>query len=259
MSRAIAAANKLLSECGIVDPLQLPIEVIVRSQNIILREDDIDGADGRILIDGDSAVITIDSKISYEPQRRFAIAHELGHFILHRGKNKLFNDDEASLNQWYHTNFISEELEANAFAAELLMPSDLFSMEYKGKVFNPEVIDFLAERFVVSKTAAILKFVKAGNYPVCVVYCSDKKMRWFKPSKDFRYFLKFERDQSPPSGSVADEFFTTGSSYLYDDRKQNIWKSVWFKLFRDEKDKIMYEYCLHAVSYNYTLSVIWED
>jgi Zn-dependent peptidase ImmA (M78 family) len=259
MSRATAAAEKLLAECGIVDPLEIPIEIIVRSKNIILKEDDIEGADGRILIKGDSAVITINSNIDFYQKKRFAIAHELGHFLLHRGQNKLYNDNERSLNQWYHTNFVSEEMEANEFAAELLMPSELFHEDCKGKVFEPMVIDSLADRFMVSKTAAIMKFVKAGNYPVCVVYCSDKKMRWWKTSNDFKYLFKFEYDQSPPSGSVADELFTTGNSYFNNDRKQKIWKSTWFELHDAEQDKIMYEFCLYAISYNYTLSVIWED
>ena len=259
MSRPAAIAKNLLAECGIVDPIQMPIEVIVRSKNIILKEEDIGGSDGRILIVGDAAVITINSKISFDPKKRFAIAHELGHFLLHRDKGKLFNDDEVSLAQWYHNNYIAEEIEANEFASELLMPSELFSEECKDKVFNPSVVDYLAERFRVSKTAAILKFVEYGNYPVCIVYCGDKKMKWWKRSKDFHYYLKFESNQPPPSGSVADELFTTETVYYGDGRRQEVFKSIWFDLDRDEQDKMMYEFCLHATSYNYTLSVIWED
>lgn len=259
MGLPTATAKKLLCECGVIDPIQMPIEIIVRSKNIILKEEDIGGSDGRILIHGDMAVITINSNISFEAKKRFTIAHELGHYLLHREKTKLFNDDEISLTHWYYSNYGKEEMEANEFASELLMPSNLFSEECKGKIFDPRVIDYLAQRFQVSKTAAILKFVESGNYPVCVIYCSDKKMRWWKRSKDFRCYLKFESNQSPPTGSVASELFNSGTVYYGGNRKQDIFKSVWFDLDRDEQDKTMYEYCLHAISHNYTLSVIWED
>lgn len=91
------------------------------------------------------------------------IAHELGHFLLHRGKDRLFKDDNHSMNYWYQNNLNSEEVEANEFAAELLMPAKLFYNECKGKQFGPKIIDNLAKRFQVSKTAAILRFVHEGS------------------------------------------------------------------------------------------------
>lgn len=65
-SKATSAAEKLLEECGISETLELPLEVIVRSKNVILQEEAIDGADGRILMKDNLAVITIDSKIEFE-------------------------------------------------------------------------------------------------------------------------------------------------------------------------------------------------
>jgi Zn-dependent peptidase ImmA (M78 family) len=163
------------------------------------------------------------------------------------------------LNQWYDANSNSEETEANEFAAEFLMPSEIFNNECKGKKFGPQVIEELSARFQVSKTAAILKFVKKGNHPVCVVYCKDNRMKWWKRSEDFRYFLNFNRDQKPPGDSVAYEVFTTTNRYYDDEQKQNIWKSTWLELSKGDRDTTFYEYCLFASSYNYTLSVIWED
>lgn len=258
-TRATLAAQKLLEECGLCEPLELSLEVIVRSKNVILQEEEIDGADGRILMNDDLAVITIDSNIKFESKRRFVIAHELGHFLLHRGHNKLFKDDNESLNYWYQNNSNSVEVEANEFAAELLMPAKLFYNKCKGKQFGPEIIDNLAERFQVSKTASILRFVQKGNYPVCVIYCTDNKMKWWKKSEDFRYYLQFNYNSPPPSGSVVEELFTQNTHYFEDERKQQVLKSTWFDLGYEEQDVFVYEFCLHAKSYNYSLSVIWED
>ncbi|MGA2623821.1 MAG: ImmA/IrrE family metallo-endopeptidase [Bacteroidota bacterium] len=258
-SRAEIVASNVLEECGITDPLQLPVDVILNSKDLLIKEEEIDGAEGRIVMNETSGVITINSKIQIPTKKRFVLAHELGHFELHRNKTKIYNDDDDTLNRWYDAKFAVEETEANEFAAEFLMPSEIFHSECKGKKFGPEVIDYLASRFQVSKTAAILKFANRGNHPICIVYCKANRMKWWKKSDDFRYFLNFQRDHKPPGDSVAYEVFTTPNRYYDDEQKQNIWKSTWFELKHDERDKPFYEFCLFASSYNYTLSVIWED
>jgi len=258
-TKAEIAAQRILDECGITEPLQLELEVILTSKNLIVKEEEMEGADGRIVMGENGGVVTINSQISIPAKKRFVLAHELGHFELHRTKSRIFNDDDDTLNRWYEKNSSSEETEANEFAAEFLMPSDIFYGECKGKKFSPVVIENLATRFQVSKTAAILRFVKQGNHPICVVYCKDNRMKWWKKSEDFRYFLNFNYNQKPPANSVAYEIFTTPNRYYGDEQQQKILKSTWFELKRDERDTIFYEFCLFASSYNYTLSVLWED
>jgi hypothetical protein len=67
----------------------------------------------------------------------------------------------------------------------------------------------LAAKFEVSKTVAILKFLKKGNrnHPVFVVCCLHNKMKWFKKSDNWLYYSQFKKDLPPPSGSVAFEVF----------------------------------------------------
>ena len=84
-------------------------------------------------------------------------------------------------------------------------------------------------------------------------------MKWWKASHDFRHFLEFGYNQHPPVGSVANEIFTKGKVYKGDEEQQQIWKSDWFRMRDDESESKFYEYCLHAKSFNYTISIIWED
>lgn len=171
-----------------------------------------------------------------------------------------FSDNDETLNHSSQPYFSEEEVEANEFAAEFLMPTELFYSECKGKIFNHKVIEHLAKRFEVSKTTAILKFVKKGNgnHPVFVVCCQDNKMKWFKKSDDWWYYSQFKKDSPPPSGSVANEVFKKGISYYGEDASQQIWKSDWFEMKDDEDDSKFYEYCLFVPSLNYMISVIWE-
>jgi hypothetical protein len=84
-------------------------------------------------------------------------------------------------------------------------------------------------------------------------------MKWWKTSEGFLYFLEFERDKPPPTGSVAYELFTSTKMYTGDELKQQIWKSDWFRMKSyNEADTKFFEYCLFVRSYNFALSIIWE-
>ncbi len=87
-----------------------------------------------------------------EPRRRFTIAHEIGHFLLHREK---ITGDGIADSVLYRSNLSDTiEREANLFAADLLMPQpkiieSIKDIDYK----NGEGIPELAEKFNVSLAA----------------------------------------------------------------------------------------------------------
>lgn len=62
---------------------------------------------------------------AYEPRRRFTLAHEIGHFCMHRVEGRLeFVDDKSTMSR-SESYWTRHESEANNFAAELLMPAEL--------------------------------------------------------------------------------------------------------------------------------------
>lgn len=102
--------------------------------------------------------------IGYNPQnskqrQRFTIAHELGHFLLHgHSKSEVFVDTDFIVKYRSEKNYspheVRQEQEANAFAAELLMPKKLLLAELKKdsyrQISEQEVIKNLAKVFEVS-------------------------------------------------------------------------------------------------------------
>ncbi len=80
----------------------------------------------------DAAIITVNSALSYEGQKRFVIAHELGHFFLHPDTRQVETVVAEQIANWSEHQE-TEEYEANLFAAEFLMPRSLFSLRIKGK------------------------------------------------------------------------------------------------------------------------------
>lgn len=257
MTKAELIATKVLEECGLADPTSFPLSDIILGRKAFYQERPLSGKEGEIISINGKSVITVNSNIEFDAKKRYVAAHELGHYEMHRKRIPIISDSEYDLVNWFQAS--SLEAEANEFASEFLMPSNLFSKECSGKYFAPKVIDYLAERFNVSKTATILKFIKSGNHPICVVYTANNKMKWWKKSPDFPYFLKFKPDTAPPGGSVVSEIFTMKSLYFGDDRKQSVEKDVWFEVNDRYQGNFMYEFCLYAKSYDYALSLLWED
>lgn len=121
------------------------------------------------------AVIGVNSAHSSQRQR-FSIAHELGHFFLHENED-LFVDVGESLRkpkQLRFRNSLSsqatnqEEMEANAFAASLLMPkamihSSLYTLMDHDPDIAPEIAtETLARLFDVSKAAMEYRLLNLG-------------------------------------------------------------------------------------------------
>jgi IrrE N-terminal-like domain len=92
---------------------------------------------------GDSHRITV-SGASGERRRRFTIAHEIGHFVLHPGR--LAPERGGAVNEAWQ----EQEREADQFAAELLMPEDLVR---EAVAVHGEDAGRLADRFDVSRRA----------------------------------------------------------------------------------------------------------
>jgi hypothetical protein len=111
-----------------------PIDVDKVAQLLDIGVTESDGPDvfstlapivGKItLTEGGPAQIWINrTENAYPPRRRFTLAHEVGHFCLHRSAHRHeFIDDKHSMsrNESYWNRY---ESEANRFAAELLMPT----------------------------------------------------------------------------------------------------------------------------------------
>jgi Zn-dependent peptidase ImmA (M78 family) len=129
ISRAVRTARDLLQNEGTKAPV--PVESIARCHAQIIYEALPPEISGMLVpLSSGSAerrwAIIVNSEQA-PVRQRFTMAHELGHLLLHRysqphadaGFKVRFRDENSSLGS------IREEIEANQFAAELLMPETL--------------------------------------------------------------------------------------------------------------------------------------
>ncbi|MGH7571027.1 MAG: ImmA/IrrE family metallo-endopeptidase [Gemmatimonadota bacterium] len=80
-------------------------------------------------------------------RKRFTVAHEIAHFLLHRRSIRGGVTDDVFYNSTRFTS--AEEAQANREAAEILMPFDLIQKFMR----ETKDIDVLAEKLGVSETA----------------------------------------------------------------------------------------------------------
>lgn len=269
LTKAEATARSILKGFGInsVETLaSLALRDLIQARGAFYEEIPLEGMDGRIVTHQGRSIVSVNKSITDTGKKRFAAAHELGHFELHKDL-AVSADTQYELCSWFQSG--QKEKEANDFASELLMPSKLFQSLCSGRKFGPKLIETISEAFVVSRTAAILKFVKSGNHPVCVICSQDNKVKWWKMSQHMetadhafvagwlRYKLKIASNLPPPLDSVAGQVFKARTSQSIE-RYQEIEKSTWF-LTHPNDDPKMFEYCNFVPGYNFALSVIWED
>jgi len=163
-------ASELLNDCQIKHP---PVNVGMIAKKldvtVVFNPDASDDISGFLLLDNGQAIIGVNENHS-EARQRFTVAHELGHFLLHRPAEGIphvdrsfhvkFRNSQSSSGQYV------EEMEANLFAAELLMPAfAIRNAIIHCKTFdmdNDDQIKAVAETFNVSQQALMIRLSNLG-------------------------------------------------------------------------------------------------
>lgn len=154
----IQAARDVIAEFGVKAP-PVPVERIAKSLGIAIQYGAFDDKlSGMAFIKDGTKVIGVNN--AHHPNRqRFTIAHELGHMILHREllENSVHVDTGTLRRDFLAaTGKDQVEIQANRFAAELLMPEAFLEEFLKDKSVDVEDEDglaALAKRFRVSSMA----------------------------------------------------------------------------------------------------------
>lgn len=108
---------------------------------------------------------------------RFTLAHEFGHYLLHRHLREEFVCSQVDMETW-DAEEAGIENEADIFASTLLMPYDDFSRQVLGQTPSFDLIKHCAERYDVSLTAAALKWVELTPGRALVLAARDDHVLW---------------------------------------------------------------------------------
>lgn len=148
----------MLAEAGITRPA-VPVDRLVKKAGISLRKADLGEVSGLLVRQASGVVIGVNSA-QIPARQRFTIAHEFAHYLLHEGISAHFDRD-------FKVNFRSaesseatnvEEIEANFFAASLLMPRHFLDADKAVEHLDSDSgVATLAKRYQVSRHAMSLR------------------------------------------------------------------------------------------------------
>lgn len=105
--------NNLVSRYGTRDPYKL-----CKNTNVLVNIGDLGNILGCYLLIKRQKCIMLNECVIGTPLENVVLSHELGHSVMHRNNNCYFYGSTFFIKE-------KEELEANTFAAELLIPDDL--------------------------------------------------------------------------------------------------------------------------------------
>jgi Zn-dependent peptidase ImmA (M78 family) len=158
--------ESLLQEHGLWERLPINVSKLIRKLGFVRVEDDF-GSDflGAAIFDGQSKIISVNKK-QHIHRKRFTLAHEICHLLWHSERSlsvdKIINyrDTRSSTGEDWR------EIEANRFAASLLMPRKhleqaIVQVSPEGEIGDVE-IDSLARIFKVSTQAMCFRLTSLG-------------------------------------------------------------------------------------------------
>jgi len=160
------AAEKLLFEAAIGKP-PVPVERLARLRGVQVRYKPLEGdLSGMLFREGSRAIIGVNA-LHPKPRQRFTIAHELGHLELHETSGIHVDHKFLVRRRDEHSSQATdnEEIEANGFAAELLMPASMLENDLSGfevDYEDEELTRWLANRYKVSLQAMGIRLSNLG-------------------------------------------------------------------------------------------------
>lgn len=196
-------------------------------------------------------LLLYNSALKSQGRIRFTQAHELGHYILHRMQRESFQCSDNDMLNWTK-NEQDIEGQADLFASYLLMPLDDFRSQLPA-VVDLEALGQCADRYGVSLTATILKWLDYTDEVAVLVVSRDGYMNWASASASAMKAGAFFRTRSNvipiPQGSLA------GNEAIKSEKAgQPIPSSVWFP--NAEEQFTIREMKVHAEQYDSVITLL---
>ncbi len=205
-------AEQFVRELGITE---LPVDPIA------IAEDELDihveakpasskGISGMLLRLGEEYAIVYATHIQSEGFQRFSVAHEIGHFKLPGHIDHIFDGGRTVHES--RAGFASGdpyELEADHYAAGLLMPAHLFSVEMNRVGDGLDAIESLSTACRTSLEATAIRYVQRTDVPAAIILSSGQRIDYCfmsEPLKEVEGLDWIRKGTPVPAGTATERF-----------------------------------------------------
>jgi hypothetical protein len=198
--------------------------------------------------------ILYNDKIKSRGRINFTLAHEFGHYLLHREKYPAgFECGQQHIVRW-DSEYGQAEHQANVFAANLLMPLDDFRrLLPSGSPGTLAVLQQCAARYDVSLIAATLRWLSYTNKRAILVNSRDGYILWARSSENaLRTGAYFKTAGRPPVEVPASSLAANHGKLEAGQAEMQHAAGVWLR-------EPTCEMALHAEQYDFVLSLLILD
>ncbi len=207
---AALAANRVIREQGVVT---LPVDPIAIARSVgigvVAKPASAQGVSGMLIRQGNNFAIAYATHIDSPGFQNFSIAHELGHYFLEGHVDAVIGADGVHES---HAGFSSAdryELEADHFAAALLMPDVLFTAAAGRAGEGLAAVEYLSALCVTSLTATAIRYALCAEEAVAVVVSAGKRVNYCfmsKPLLEIAGPNRIRKGEALPSGTATEIF-----------------------------------------------------
>jgi hypothetical protein len=179
-------ARRLVVRYALRSPEDIDVETLAMAEGVLVMDGPLVGADARLVRGCNRGLVRVRLDIPEEGRRRLAIAHELGHWLLHQDATQLpllcevaEGVTDPELFAAYRASAL--EIEATTFASELLLPGPLFEplCATLSEELSLEDVKALAARFRTTLTATAVRLVQAVPHGF-VAFSTAEGVAWWK-------------------------------------------------------------------------------
>lgn len=249
-SNARQTAAALVKRFAFTKPDEIVIEDIAMACGVLVVEGILKGSEARLVRKKDTGIIRVRADIPESGRKRFAVAHELGHWKLHSAISQLYLCSEADIRDYAGS---APEVEANVFAGELLMPGILFRPMCRSSEPSLKLLKELAQTFATSLTSTAVRFVEESRENCIVVFSENGKVKWWR-AKENSPETWIDAHQKIHQDSAAWECFRDGAMST---RMQRVPTESWFQDLRHRRRFEVYEQSMKMGMYPLVLSLLW--
>lgn len=160
-------ARELLRDAN-VKSAPIPVERLAKHLGAVIKYEPFDGdLSGMVHRTKDGGAVIGVNSLHPIARRRFTLAHEIGHLLLHKNED-LHVDEHNPIGLRTKKSGLAvdaKEIEANQFAAELLMPQEMLAKDLEdlpARLPVDEAIDRLAQKYEVSAQAMTIRLSALG-------------------------------------------------------------------------------------------------
>jgi len=146
--------------------------------------------------------LVVSSSIKEPGRRRFTLAHELGHYLLPDQQDLSSPCTRSHIESWDEA-LAKPEIDANRFAAEVLMPRSIVHLHLR-KIPKFAHIEEIAQTCETSLTASAYRLAELSSFRVAVVWSQARRVRWYKASEEFERWVR--KGEVQPHSFAFDAF-----------------------------------------------------